>query len=387
MMAPKLKRFYALALSIGLACVLLALSLLVPAVSTSTDFSIYNAGWNGTSGLAVRTYEEGKFVPTLELKGTGASVEPAIIALDRVRLDPASSAMMIIGPSKGFSDSDGDHVYQFLVRGGKVLLADDFGTGNSLLERLGTSSRFTGALVLDLAFQKSPEFAVAYDLDDESDITHNVSLALLNHPSAVSPGTNASVLASTGAGSWVDSDGDLLMDEDEPSGPFPFLTVEYIGKGVLVLLSDPSLLINGMYDQLDNHVLVDNLLVFLSEDRDSVLMDESHRDYFDPLSFSSRALAGIGEAAKLALVVFIVAAFFLATTDVVPRTYRLVRGWAGKAWRRATSWFAKEKEPEEDTFMTDEEILSKVLEKHPGWNRGVLARLLRQIGRHGDVNG
>ena len=385
MMSSKLKRFYALALSIGFACVFLALSLIVPVVGTTTDFSIYNAGWNGTSGLAVRTYETGKFVPTLELKGTGTSVEPAIIALDRVPLDPASSSMVIIGPTKDFSDADGDYVYQFLSRGGKVLLADDFGTGNSLLAGLGTSSRFMGELVVDLAFQKKPEFAVAYEFDDSSELTNNVSLALLNYPSAVSPDADASVIASTGDGSWVDSDGDMLKDEDEPSGPFPILTVERVGKGTLVLLSDPSILINSMYDHLDNPALVDNLMAFVSEDRTDVLIDESHRDYFDPLSFSSRALAGIGDDAKLALIVFIIVAFFLATTDVLSMTYRTLRRWSAKIWHVMTGWLSKGKAPEVDTFMSDEEILSKVLERHPGWNRGVLTRLLRQIGRHGEV--
>ena len=386
MMPSRLKRFYALALSIGLACVFLALSLVVPVIGTATDFSIYNTDWNGTSGLAVRTYQTGKFVPTLELKNTGASVEPAIIALDRVSLDPATSSMVIIGPSKAFSDADGDHVRQFLERGGKVLLADDFGTGNSLLARLGTTSRFTGSLVVDLAFLKKPEFAVAYEFDRTNDITYNVSLVLLNYPSAVSPGANASVLASTGAASWVDSDEDLYRDEDETSGPFAILTVERIGKGTLVLLSDPSILINSMYGQLDNSVLVDNLMAFVSEDRDAVLIDESHRSFFDPLSFSSKALAGVSDGAKLAFIVFIVIAFFLATTDAVSRTYTLLRRLSGKVWSIMTRWLVKEEGPKVDTFMNDDEILSKVLERHPGWNRGMLARLLRQIGRHGDVN-
>ncbi len=384
MMPSRLKRFYALAVTLGLACIFLALSLVVPVVGTTTDFSIYNAGWNGTSGLAVRTYKTGEFVPALELRGTDASIEPAIIALDRVELDPLTSSIIIIGPSRTFTKADGDYMSDFLQGGGTVLLADDFGSANTLLAYLDTSSRFTKNLVLDLAFEKKPEFVVAYNFE-ESDLTEEVSTILLNYPSSLKPSASAEVLATTSQASWVDLNDNMYKDDNEVSGPFPLLSVEQVGKGTLILLADPSILINSMYDQLDNSVLVDNILAFLSEGRTDILIDESHRNFFDPLSFTSNVLMGIGEDAKLALIIIIVVAFFLATTDVLQMTCRFILKSMNTAWSRVLRKFTKEQATMPDAFLNDDEILRRVMERHPNWNKGVLSHLMRQLQRHGAV--
>lgn len=385
MIPSRLKRLYALAISIGIAVIVLGLGLLVPVVGTATDFSIYNTGWNGTSGLAVKTYETGKLVPTLEVRGTGVEVEPVIISFTRMDLNPGTSCLVIIGPSKAFSDADAAYAAQFLAQGGLVFLADDFGTGNSLLTKLGVSSRFSGNLIVDLAFEKKPEFTVAYNFDDQSPLTEGVSMMLLNYPSSISPGANATVLATTSEASWMDKDGNEFMDEGEPMGPFPFLTVERVGNGTLLLLSDPSVLINSMTDHLDNGVFVDNLLAYCSQGRSAVIIDESHRNYIDPISFSIRMLGGLTEGMRLALVVVILVAFFLATTDVVMRTRRImVRVWR-RMWRALTGLFRRERAEEEHRFKSDDELIEEVLAKHPDWRRGVVSRLLRQINRHGSV--
>ena len=384
MMSARLKRFYALAVTLGLACVFLALSLVVPVVGTTTDFSIYNAGWNGTSDLAIKTYKAGQFVPTLELRGTEATMEPAIMALDRVELDPLTSSIVIIGPSKTFTKADGDYVSDFLEGGGTLLLADDFGSGNSLLAYLNTSSRFSNNLVIDLAFEKKPEFVVAYNFED-SKLTEDVDTILLNYPSSVKPSANAEVLATTSTASWMDLNDNMYKDDNEAGGPFPLLSIESIGKGTMILFADPSVLINSMYEQLDNSVLVDNLLAFVSEGRTDILIDESHRDFFDPLSFTSRVLIGIGEDAKLLLIIIIVVAFFLTTTDALSRTVRFILRSVTRIWNRILRVFVKEQEAATDTFMNDEEIVRRVMERHPDWNRGVLSHLLRQIERHGAV--
>jgi hypothetical protein len=385
MMPGRLKRFYALAISIGLAALLLGLSLVVPVVGTATDFSIYNTGWNGTSNIAIKTYQAGKFVPSLELRGTGAQVEPAIISLDHAGINPADSSIIIIGPSKAFTDADGDYVSDFLAKGGVVVLADDFGTGNSLLERLDTSSSFSNGLVVDLAFEKKPEFVVAYNFDPESPITENVSMALLNYPSSISPSPTASVLATTSAASWVDTEPDQFKAPGEPSGPFPIITLERVGRGLLLLVSDPSIMINSMADQLDNQVLVDNILEFASAGRSAVLIDESHRMYFDPISFSSGIVGSLSDEAKLTLIIVIIVSFFLATTDTLARITRFTVKWSLRIWRALTRPFRKEGPEEADRFMSDDELMEKVLERHPEWNKGVLRRLLRQIERHGAV--
>jgi hypothetical protein len=385
MIPPRLKRFYALAISIGLAVTVLMLSLLVPIVGTTTDFSIYNAGWNGTSKLAIKSYQVGKLVPALEVRNTGTGIDPVVTSLADSGIDPARGALFIIGPSKPFSKSDGDYVAGFLSAGGTVVLADDFGTGNSLLSQLNTTSRFADQLVVDFAFEKKPEFVVAYNFVEGSPLTDNVSMMLLNYPSAISKGSRASVLATTSSASWMDMNGNEFRDPDEPVGPFPILTVESVGLGTLVLLSDPSVLINSMAQYLDNAVFADNLLAFASEGRSQVLFDESHRNFVNPIAFSMRLTGQLSDGSRFVIVLVAVTAFFLTTTDIVPRTYRLATRTGLRVWRYLAGLFAHRREETVDTFMSDEELVGKVLEKHPDWRRGVLTRLIRQINRHGAV--
>ena len=385
MIPARLKRFYALAIAIGIAVTVLSLSLLVPIVGTTTDFSIYNSGWNGTSKLAVKTYETGKFVPTLQVRNTGTTLDPIITSFTSADLDPARGAIVIIGPSKSFSRTDGSYIASFLSKGGIVVLANDFGTGNSLLSQLSTGSRFTGQLVVDFAFEKKPEFVVAYNINQDHPLTSKVSMMLMNYPSAISKGPEATVLASTSDASWMDLDGNEFRDANEPTGPFPLLTVEGVGLGTLVLLSDPSVLINSMGSQLDNSVFVDNLLKFVSEGRTQVLIDESHRNYIDPIGFSTRFVGTLTETSELVIMAVAIAAFFLTTTDVVPIAFRLMTSTGLRIWRFVVRPFVKERTQKEDTFINDEELVGKVLERHPEWKRGVLSRLVRQINRHGAV--
>lgn len=385
MIPKRLRRFYALALSLGIGITLLALSLLVPIVSTTTDFSIYNTGWNGTSKLAIKTYQAGKFVPTLEIRNTGTEVDPVVKSFTTADIEPSRGAIFIIGPSTSFSKTDGAYVSSFLANGGIVVLADDFGTGNSLLSQLNTTSRFADQLVIDFAFQKKPEFVVAYNFEVQHELTTGVSMLLLNYPSAISPSSNSTVLATTSSASWMDLNANEFRDPNEPVGPFPLLTVETMGRGTLVLLADPSVLINSMEPYLDNGVFVDNLLRFASYGRSQVLIDESHRDFFDPIGFSVAFLGELSETARLAIIVFVIVAFFLATTDILARTWRLAKKVSLKVWGKVTGLFVRRRPAEVDTLMNDEELLGKVLERHPDWKRGVLTRLIRLINRHGAV--
>ena len=45
--------------------------------------------------------------------------------------------LVIIGPDVDFSSLEAKEVKEFLENGGTLFIADDFGTANSLLEKLG----------------------------------------------------------------------------------------------------------------------------------------------------------------------------------------------------------------------------------------------------------
>lgn len=388
-MRSRLKRGYASIIIAAAAIALLALSMTAPFVSTTTDFSIYNSGWNGTSGLAKLTYEAGKFSPTFKVESSGTDVGIVQRKLAELDLDPSGSALVIVGPTKTFSPAEGKLVGDFVRSGGMLFLADDFGTGNILLEGMKAASRFSGDLVMDLAFEKQPEFSVCYGIR-EHEITRNVSTLLLNYPSSleISP-SNTTALAYSSLASWRDTNENGLEEWGEPRGPFPVLALEKLGLGTIVLLSDPSVLINGMTAYMDDGVLANNLLDYVSSDRTSVYFDESHRDYFDPVTITVEITESISGAAKAAIVGLAFVLALWVSTDYVnralSRAYGLLRDYLGRIVSFFSSLVMRGRAAPQVSPPSEDELLERVKKDHPDWRIGVLTHALRQRKRHGEA--
>lgn len=332
----------------AVAALILLFSVSAPLLTTQSDFSIYNTGWNGCSDLAVRTYQTGKFTPNVRLSN-GKEMEVVQKEINSYEIEPNSSSILFIGPDQSFNGPEADYVHRFMLQGGNVLLADDFGTGNSLLNELNTTSRFIGSPVLDLSFEKQPKFSVVFDLA-EHPMTENVSSVLLNKPTAISKDANATALMKTTQGSWLDKNNNGSKDQDEDYGSYDVMTVEDYGLGKLVLLSDPSILINSMRDELDNRQLGNNLLNFITEDRESVVFDESHREMSVVYTI---VYTGDYPAKTLSLM----AVFFGLLVSVLLFVPEFKYGVV-KILDRVLSIFGEGE---------DEDVVTKVLNNHPEW--------------------
>jgi len=178
------------------------------------------------------------------------------------RSDPSSSTLLFIGPSTGFSVDEVESVKVFAERGGHVIVADDFGSGNDLLEGLGLDVRFTGDLLLDSVF---------YDMEHTYPRLLNFSAhnmmprdIVLNYATTLSD--------------------DFLVHSIETSSPFSFVSreklvefrsypvlgcVEY-GDGEITLFSDSSVWINSMIGKEGNRDLL------LGMAKGNVYIDEVH---------------------------------------------------------------------------------------------------------------
>ncbi len=266
-MKKKVQKFVFYISVISVVALILSLSMFAPIVTTGADYSIYNPGWNGCSSLAVKTYESGSFVPNLEL-ADGGEVEIVQRDLTSYEVDAMSTSLVFIGPNSVMDQSEAHFVHTFLRRGGKVMVANDFGTGNSLLNQLNTSSSFQNTPLMDLSFEKSPNFPVVYDLAPHP-LTEGVDMLMLNHPSALKLDPEARALANSSEASWL---------EDGNPRRHPILSIEQYGHGELILLSDPSVLINSMLDKKDNNRFMENVLDYLSHERDRIIFDESQRE-------------------------------------------------------------------------------------------------------------
>lgn len=368
-MIEQVKLAYRFLLVLGVGVLLLVLALFVPVLSSNADFSIYNTGWNGCSTLGRTVYSTGTFKPTIDVS---ASSEELVVHTSlpdlEPKLEPGESAIMVIGPDIPFTKEEAGFVHRFLIRGGSVLLADDFGSGKGLLTMLNTTTSISGHLMVSLSFEKSGEFSVASDMADHP-VTEGVSLLLLNLPSTIVPSPLAKILVNSSEASWLDIDDDNRLDLDEPKGPFPLLTIEPYGRGELMVLSDPSIMINQMQGLMNDTTLVRNMVSYLTNGRKVLVMDETHRDMANPVHALNVYVANISPWMKGAIIGGSLVLFVIMGSSVPARfrdrMERLLKRLLGGEPSRS---------------RTVDEVFDRVRHKHPDWDTRSLARIRASIG-------
>ena len=382
----KLRRGYVSIAAMVTTIVLLSITMLTPTVSSTADFSIFNSGWNGTSELAVSTFLAGRFAPSFVTRATGTDMEVVQLGLDKIALDSAASTLVVIGPTLAFTAEEGRLVGDFVRGGGVLFLADDFGTGNELLEGMGSSTRISGSLVMDLAFDKKPEFSVCFDLRTDS-LTRNVSSILLNYPSSIA--TNSATtraIAYSSIASWQDENGNKERDLGEPTGPFVIMAREELGNGTVIVLSDPSVLINGMAKNLNNSALDQNVISEICTGRSSVFFDESHRSFFDPVAVTMKFSGSISAEAKGVIVILAFALVLWIATDYLDKAFALVVGKVrilyAMIMKLLLGWRRKAPAP---TEPTPAQLETELIARHPDWRPGVLHYIVKEHGRHSEA--
>ena len=360
-----MKRICLFLVFIGVGILLFSLALITPIIVNTSDFSMYNTGWNGCSDIAIKVYRAGRFQPTFYVEEQELTLKQRSFA--DYTLDAQNASILIIGPRTTFSSREGAYIKEFLEEGGLLFLADDFGTANDLLQKINASSRFSGELLLDLSFEKKTSFVTVFDfLNITHPLTDNVSHIMLNFPTAINADKESLILAVSTEVSWLDVNLDEIQDTDEPTGPFPILVIESYGKGEIVLFSGPSLLINSMKHQLDNTIIRGNFLNYLVMDRDTVLIDEYHRDISTPLRLSYIVPSIIGFEAKVLILLLMVVVFLIVFTTI-PRT---VVHQVGKV-------FIRPKQTPKEIIVG--KPVDSVMEKHPMWSRKKLEDIMKGL--------
>ena len=362
-----MKRIYQFIIIGGVAVLVLMLSLATPVVLSSSDFSVFNPGWNGCSAIGVQAYKSGKLQPTFFIDQNELTVNQQ--SFIEYSLDAESSVIVLIGPQEPCSAEELVYLTRFLADGGRVFLADDFGSGNQILEGVNASSRFSNRLLLDLSFVKNASFVQIFDFPDSKNvISANVSSLLLNYPSSIQPAGKVSILARSSPMSWLESTENGVYDVSETPGPFPLLVIERIGLGEVVICSTPSVFINSMDAFADNGVFRENMFSYLFKGRSTVIFDESHRAVSGPLQVSYFFPSVISWQIKIAIVLLVVG-LFIAWFTPVPR-YLLV--WVERLVIR--------KGFEQEIPSTDQ-LVEELLQRHPTWNRKKLTELVNRMDR------
>lgn len=360
-----MKRIYQFIIIGGIGILLLILSLATPVVLSSSDFSVYNPNWNGCSTLGVRAYKVGKLQPTLFVDQNELTVNQQSFV--KYMLSPEASVIILLGPREPFDNEELNYLRSFLQNGGRLLLADDFGSGNQILAGINATTRFSGKLLLDLSFEKNASFVTVYEFPQPTHMfVNNVSSVLLNYPSSLQVGRNTTVIARSSSMSWLDATENGVYDSNEAQGPFPVLAIEKIGAGELILCSTPSIMINSMRDHADNRNFRDNLFTYIFKDRNTVIFDESHRDIATPLQISYFFPSVISLPVKIGILLVVVF-LFLAWFTPIP-TYLIQK--VERLLIRSS---------DEHISPKNEQVIEDLLKRHPTWNRQKLNELIERM--------
>lgn len=243
---------------------LLAVSIIIVVISiicmwfypSIQDFAASNRMWNGiknfTSEFGASTIESPTSLPAAPEK-----------------------TQLITIPYLDYTDQDLEQLRQFVEEGGSLILMDDYGYGNRLLEYLGVTVRLSGEPLLDPLFcYKNQWMPRVTDFSSELNNT-GVKAVMLDHATAILDATNTDVVAWSSSTSFLDLNDNGAWEESEPKGPFPVAAEFRFGKGTVDVVSDPSLMINSVYGRDDNYQFMKYLLS-RQGDIEKTLIDNSH---------------------------------------------------------------------------------------------------------------
>ncbi len=234
--------------------------------STSTAaFSPHNTGWDGTSQLNELAADNG----TVALTTSTDRYESA---------EPSSTTAVVLAPQSSYDGTETGQIRTFVEDGGTLVVADDSGpNGNQLLSAVGATARFDTAMLRDREnnFRQS-SFPVATTVS-ESSITQDVDQLTLNNGTVVEPRGARPVVASSPFG-YLDPTGTDELDDETEFRNYPVVTVESVGDGTVIAVSDPSLFINAMLEQPDNEAFAANLVA-----SEETIIDSTHTAETPPL--------------------------------------------------------------------------------------------------------
>jgi hypothetical protein len=204
----------------------------------------YNNGWNGCSNLLT------------------LSRNPEFLYSYSTPIPAGTSLLIIIGPKVDFTPSETNVIQTFLTSGGIVLLADDFGTGNSLLENLNVSVRFSGKPISDLYFYDKQEFFPLISQFANDQLTNMLTTIAMSHPSylEIRNPDAIKILAQSSPFSFIDYNGTGQIALNETTRPYPVIVSTQVGRGTLVLVSNAEAFANDMINLYDNSKLFLNIL-------------------------------------------------------------------------------------------------------------------------------
>ena len=239
---------------IGIAVAVSLLSIII--YPSAQDFMKANSFWNG-----IKDFTEQNDVITIY------SLENDI--------PESENAVLIAIPYKPYEPEELDIIKEFVAGGGLLLVLDDYGYGNQILEALESNITFDGSPLLDpYQCYRNQWLPVVNDFASELEEMPEETKSKLCDTQSMPP-SRTHVLVLSSETSFLDYNENGDWDEDELRGPFAVVVTAGYGKGVIAAVSDPSILINSMMGKGDNNRLLEYLISLAGEEA-TVAIDETH---------------------------------------------------------------------------------------------------------------
>ncbi|THE64447.1 DUF4350 domain-containing protein [Salinadaptatus halalkaliphilus] len=248
--------------------IVVSIAILIALVTSTATFGPYNYGWDGTSEFRGQVEAS----PDTELE--------FVHETDRYGDVPETETVaFVIAPETSYAEDDAERIGRFVEAGGTLVVLENFGPhSDELLGEIGADSRIDGQLLRDdISYDGGPTMPIATDIEDGTH-TSSVDQLTLNHATAIEPG-DATVLVRTSEFAYLVEDGGEELSENVQFETSPVVTSEAIGDGTVVVVGDPSLLINTMLERPDNARFVENL----HADKSVVILDVTHTEEIPPL--------------------------------------------------------------------------------------------------------
>lgn len=315
------------ALILGCLAGVVVVILLIRFFPPNDDFNLDNPFWNGLKDFK---------------RETKASSLSYVYGVNFIP-SPSKSSLFIIGPSGTYSGREISSISKYLEAGGMLILADDFGSGNSILKGLGLKTRFSQHLVVDPLFRgKSSVLAKTVDIKGS---LANIKSIMFNYPTSLQVNRfEGEVIATSSSFSFFDDNLNGKKDKSEDNGPFPMIAKIRYGKGKIYLISDSSLFINSMLSQEENQKFLKTIIK-----GKKIFIDISHHPMgpLPRLKSMEMRIYQVASRFEIRYSLFLVLAMSIV-------------------WLRF-----KKKKP------GSREKIQNILQKHPDWDRKVLEIVLR----------
>lgn len=220
------------------------------------DFAASNKMWNGINSSLRELHAE------------------SIDSLAELPELSEKTALVVI-PYLDFSAQDLARVRQFVEQGGSLILMDDYGYGNRVLEYLGVGIRFSTKPLLDPLFCYKNQWMPRITDFSPGVKESGINVVMLDHATALTDVGASQVIAMSSSTSFVDLNDNGAWEQGEPKGAFPVVAEFRLGKGMVNIVSDPSAIINSVYGCDDNYRFI-RYLTSRGAGVDRTLLDSSH---------------------------------------------------------------------------------------------------------------